>query len=138
MKEGILKKLLILSWILFSCKVSFALGKSDVRCMATAIYYEAGNQSKIVQISVGEVILNRLKHNWKKSICDIIQQPHQFTFKRKNKTIDDKYYKMAQDILDEKYHLIPNNILYFNSKRSKKFHHHKFYERIGKINFFYQ
>jgi spore germination cell wall hydrolase CwlJ-like protein len=106
--------------------------------MATAIYYESGNQSKIGQLSVGEVILNRFKHNWANSICNIIRQPHQFTFKRKNKIIDKKYYEMAQDILNEKYHLIPNTILYFNSKRSKKFHHHKFYERIGKINFYYE
>jgi len=50
-----------------------AIAKSDLQCMAENIYYEAGNQSYVGKIAVGQVVLNRLKtQGYPDSVCGVI------------------------------------------------------------------
>ena len=44
-------------------------------CLATAIYYEAGDQSREGQQAVAQVVLNRLHHpSFPKSVCGVVYQ----------------------------------------------------------------
>lgn len=50
-------------------------------CLATAIFFEARNQTFDGQRAVAEVILNRRTDpQWPDNICDIIEQPRQFSY----------------------------------------------------------
>jgi hypothetical protein len=55
-------------------------------CLASAIYYEAGNQTRDGQEAVAQVVLNRVRHpNYPKSVCGVVYQGAeargcQFTF----------------------------------------------------------
>jgi spore germination cell wall hydrolase CwlJ-like protein len=47
----------------------------QLQCMATAIYYEAGNESDLGRIAVGKVILNRVNSGkFGKDICAVVYQ----------------------------------------------------------------
>ena len=49
--------------------------KSEVQCLAENIYYEAGDQSLVGKVAVGQVTINRM-HNPKypKTICGVVNQ----------------------------------------------------------------
>ena len=52
--------------------------KNDLQCMAENIYYEAGNQSYVGKLAVGQVVLNRVKMpGYPDSICKVIDEGHQ-------------------------------------------------------------
>ena len=54
--------------------------KNDLQCMADNIYYEAGNQSYVGKIAVGQVVLNRLKSpSYPRTICGVIYEGSQST-----------------------------------------------------------
>ena len=57
----------------------------QLQCMATAIYFEAGNESDIGRIAVGKVIMNRVNSGrYGSTICNVVYQRWQgrcqFTF----------------------------------------------------------
>jgi hypothetical protein len=117
----------------------------DVHCLATAIYFESGNQSIKGQYAVGEVIMNRLHAGIANSVCGIVNQRNgkhwQFGFNiYKNKNIPrarlDYFLMVAQQVLNGSDNLrFPANVLYFNGKPfiSKKYH---LYCKIGQQLFF--
>lgn len=48
---------------------------SELECMAMNIYYEARNQSRLGQIAVGQVVLNRIQHTYyPDTVCEVVQQ----------------------------------------------------------------
>lgn len=50
-------------------------------CLATAIFFEARNQSVDGQMAVGEVIINRMiDEQWPDTICGVVYQSKQFSF----------------------------------------------------------
>jgi spore germination cell wall hydrolase CwlJ-like protein len=52
-----------------------AKAASEVKCLATAIYFEARGESQEGQIAVAQVVLNRLKNPaYPKTICDVVYQ----------------------------------------------------------------
>ncbi len=52
-----------------------ARAASEVKCLATAIYFEARGEAEKGQIAVAQVVLNRLKNPaYPKTICDVVYQ----------------------------------------------------------------
>jgi spore germination cell wall hydrolase CwlJ-like protein len=52
-----------------------ARAASEVKCLATAIYFEARGESQEGQIAVAQVVLNRLKNPaYPKTMCDVVYQ----------------------------------------------------------------
>jgi spore germination cell wall hydrolase CwlJ-like protein len=53
----------------------------EMRCLASAIYYEARGESLEGQLAVAQVILNRqTSPRWPDDICDVVYQSGQFSF----------------------------------------------------------
>ncbi len=53
----------------------------DMRCLASAIYYEARGESLEGQLAVAQVILNRAENDrWPDDICAVVYQSGQFSF----------------------------------------------------------
>ena len=60
----------------------------DLICLAAALYHEARNQEPAGRIAVAATIMNRAAlEPWPETICDVIAQPKQFSFMRKNRII---------------------------------------------------
>ena len=54
-----------------------------LRCLASAVYFEAQGEPLAGQLAVAQVILNRMKSGrYPGSVCGVITQPHQFGFVR--------------------------------------------------------
>jgi spore germination cell wall hydrolase CwlJ-like protein len=52
-----------------------ARAASEVKCLATAIYFEARGEAEKGQIAVAQVVLNRLKNPaYPKTVCDVVYQ----------------------------------------------------------------
>lgn len=61
------------------------LGK-QMRCLASAIYFEARGESLEGQLAVGQVIINRAESGrFPSSYCGVVYQPSQFSFIRGNR-----------------------------------------------------
>jgi len=57
--------------------------KSEITCMALAIYYEARGESARGKRAVGEVMINRTKSGrFPSTVCDVLLQHRQFSFVR--------------------------------------------------------
>jgi spore germination cell wall hydrolase CwlJ-like protein len=53
----------------------------EMRCLATAVYFEAKGEPLEGQLAVAQVILNRVKSGkYSDSICGVVYQPGQFSF----------------------------------------------------------
>ncbi len=53
----------------------------DMRCLASAVYYEARGESLEGQLAVAQVILNRAENDrWPDDICGVVYQSGQFSF----------------------------------------------------------
>ncbi|MFM9827680.1 MAG: cell wall hydrolase [Sphingomonas sp.] len=56
---------------------------SDLRCLASAIYFESKGEPLAGQLAVAEVIMNRAgSGRFPSSICSVVTQPGQFSFVR--------------------------------------------------------
>ena len=52
-----------------------AVSDSELKCLADAIYFEARGESRIGQIAVAQVVLNRVKsRNYPNTICGVVYQ----------------------------------------------------------------
>lgn len=55
----------------------------DLRCLATAIYYESKGEPLLGQLGVAQVVINRTRSGrFPSSICGVVMQPRQFSFVR--------------------------------------------------------
>lgn len=55
----------------------------DMRCLASAIYYEAKSESLSGQLAVARVVINRSQSGrFASSLCGVVRQPSQFSFVR--------------------------------------------------------
>lgn len=71
----------------FVLKASETDRAAALRCLAQAVYYEAGFEPEAGQAAVAQVVINRLRHPaWPKSVCGVVYQGSaretgcQFTF----------------------------------------------------------
>lgn len=56
---------------------------SDLRCLATAVYFEARGEPMEGQLAVAQAILNRVDSGrYAATVCGVVNQPKQFSFDR--------------------------------------------------------
>lgn len=56
---------------------------AEMRCLATAVYYEARSESLAGQLAVAHVVLSRARSGrFPSSLCGVVTQPGQFSFVR--------------------------------------------------------
>lgn len=76
-----------------------------ITCMAVAIYFEARGESIDGQMMVAETIINRVAdERWPDTICEVVKQPHQFSFYSDGKSDrprDEKAYHTALLVAEE-------------------------------------
>lgn len=137
-----IKKLLIGASLLTA--FTFANAKSaesQVRCLATAIYHEANNQTLAGKQAVGHVIINRKNDKqFPKSICGVVSQPNQFSWYRKMKhRYNEETMKIAREMLYQRPKDNTNGALFFHNpsvkpawtkrmKMTRKIGNHYFYK----------
>ena len=62
-------------------KATVQLARRDMNCLASAIWHEAGNQTKEGRIAVAEVVLTRTRSGkYPKHACAVVAQRSQFSF----------------------------------------------------------
>ena len=60
--------------------------ETSLMCMAVNIYHEAGNQSMIGQMAVGQVVLNRVEDSrFPDTVCEVVKEA--VTYKNSNKPV---------------------------------------------------
>ena len=60
--------------------------ETALMCMAVNIYHEAGNQSMIGQMAVGQVVLNRVADDrFPDTVCEVVKEA--VTYKNSNKPV---------------------------------------------------
>ena len=113
--------------------------QDQIRCLATNIYYEAGNEPYQGKVAVARVVINRVLHGYGSTPCNVVYAQHnipdpkqpeiykkmcQFSWVCQGKVtpnINSNSYKKAEEIarkvLIENYghDLLPNNVLYFHA-----------------------
>ena len=63
--------------------------ETALMCMAVNIYHEAGNQSMLGQMAVGQVVLNRVADKrFPDTVCEVVKQA--VTYKNTNKPVRSK------------------------------------------------
>lgn len=97
---------------------------SEIRCMADAIYQEAGHEPDLGKAAVARVIVNRTRHNeFPKSVCGVINEKHngvcQFSYiclgrQRQDPVAFRASYQIAVEVLtkDQYRTLVPNALFY--------------------------
>lgn len=123
-------------------KIAKPVNLEQLRCLATNIYHEAGNEPYMGQVAVARVVMNRITHGFAKTPCAVIYQsitvpdaddPEatrkicQFSWVCAGKSIPAKNskYHQAEDIArkvlaENKWaDVIPNNVLFFHNTSVK-------------------
>ena len=99
MKRKTRAKRVILLCLLLANKGGYAY-VSDHRCLASAIYHEARGEGIYGMSLVGNVILNRAKHN-KKGVCSVVFEKGQFSWVRhKSVRADAEADSVAKSLLE--------------------------------------
>lgn len=134
--------------------------QDQIRCLATNIYYEAGNEPYQGKVAVARVVINRVLHGYGSTPCKVVYaqrnvpdpaQPEfykklcQFSWVCEGKSTPNVHsasYKNAEEIarkvLTENYghDIIPNNVLYFHAVYvNPQWTYHKL-KRIGNHIFY--
>ena len=74
-------------------------GDADLRCLATAVYFEARGEPLEGQLAVAQAILNRAASGrYPSSACGVIGQPGQFSFSRARPPAGGSDWRVAQAI----------------------------------------
>lgn len=116
-----------------------SITQDQIKCLATNIYFEAGNESYQGKVAVARVVINRVLHGYGSTPCKVVYAQHnvpdpyqpelfkklcQFSWVCEGKqspNTNSTAYKHAEEIakkvLLENYghDLIPNNVLYFHA-----------------------
>lgn len=101
------------------------LAATPLDCMAMNIYHEARGESRLGQIAVGHVTLNRVKSRlYPNTICKVVYQYRQFSWtqdkisdKPKYKKLYEKIKLLSVDIMKGKYKDPTFNAMYFHTKQ---------------------
>ena len=82
----------------------------DLRCLAQNIFFEAGTESMLGKIAVGQVTVNRVKiGHWGETVCEVVNSKDQFSWTNRDDLSidrDSKNYKesvvAAKKVLQER------------------------------------
>jgi spore germination cell wall hydrolase CwlJ-like protein len=81
-------------------KTSVLYNKKDLKCLTQNIFFEAGTESMLGKIAVGQVTLNRVKMGyWGETICDVVNAKDQFSWTNKD---DINIDETSKNYLDSK------------------------------------
>lgn len=119
--------LVVLAFLLFSISSlhkAYAETKfdKDIRCLAVNIYHEARGEPEIGQMMVAFVTMNRVNdHRFPNDVCSVVYQPHQFSWTKHDKSIDDwaLYHKIKERAADVYFAYLDDRITYNLSKYGK-------------------
>ena len=113
----------------------------QIKCLATAIYHEANNQTLAGKQAVGHVILNRKNNKqFPSSICGVVSQKNQFSWYGKmNHKYNKESLKIAKDMYTHRPTDNTNGALFFHNpsvkpswtnrmKMTRKIGNHYFYK----------
>lgn len=137
---------------LFKLNTSAQMVSTDfrqLRCVATAVYYESAHEPRMGQIAVARVIQNRVRQHFAGSPCDVIYQRNvngcQFSWACGNhKRITSKdcaeCWKIAVEVFAQNQHqnFMPSALFFHatyidpnwkNAQAVKTIGHHKFYRK---------
>jgi spore germination cell wall hydrolase CwlJ-like protein len=72
--------------------------RKDIQCLAKNIFFEAGTESMLGKIAVGQVTVNRVKiGHWGETVCDVVHAKDQFSWTNKDDLSIDKDSKTYRD-----------------------------------------
>ena len=113
----------------------------QLRCLATAIYYEARSEPVEGQLAVAQVVRNRVRSGrFRPSLCGVVYQPSQFPFSRRapsNRVQWERSVKVAIIAMADGWRDIVPNALYFHAARISPRSNRQRVARIGN-NIFYR
>jgi spore germination cell wall hydrolase CwlJ-like protein len=70
----------------------------DLKCLAQNIFFEAGTESMLGKIAVGQVTINRVKiGHWGETICEVVNAKNQFSWTNKDNLSIDRESKNYKD-----------------------------------------
>lgn len=102
--------------------VDSARDDDQLRCLATAVYFEARSESLEGQLAVAEVVRNRARSGrFPASLCGVVNQPSQFTFSHRRAPSNHEQWERAEKIaaiaMSGGWHAIVPDALYFHAAR---------------------
>jgi spore germination cell wall hydrolase CwlJ-like protein len=113
----------------------------QLRCLATAIYYEARSEPVEGQLAVAQVVRNRVRSGrFRNSLCGVVYQPSQFPFSRRapsNRVQWERAVKVALIAMADGWREIVPNALYFHAARISPRWNRQRVARVGN-NIFYR
>ena len=72
---------------------------ADLRCLATAVYFESRGEPLEGQLAVAQAIINRVESGrYANSICGVVNQPGQFSFSHSRSPAVGRDWRVAQAI----------------------------------------
>jgi spore germination cell wall hydrolase CwlJ-like protein len=72
--------------------------RKDIQCLARNIFFEAGTESMLGKIAVGQVTVNRVKiGHWGETVCDVVHAKDQFSWTNKKDLKIDKDSRTYRD-----------------------------------------
>jgi spore germination cell wall hydrolase CwlJ-like protein len=70
----------------------------DLKCMAQNIFFEAGTESMLGKIAVGQVTVNRVKiGHWGETVCEVVNFKNQFSWTNRDDISIDKDSRNYKD-----------------------------------------
>ena len=70
----------------------------DLKCMAQNIFFEAGTESMLGKIAVGQVTVNRVKiGHWGETVCEVVNSKNQFSWTNRDDISIDKDSRNYKD-----------------------------------------
>jgi spore germination cell wall hydrolase CwlJ-like protein len=70
----------------------------DLKCLAQNIFFEAGTESMLGKIAVGQVTINRVKiGHWGETICEVVNAKNQFSWTNRDDLSIDRESKNYKD-----------------------------------------
>jgi spore germination cell wall hydrolase CwlJ-like protein len=114
----------------------------QLRCLATAVYFEARSESVEGQLAVAQVVRNRARSGrFPSSLCGVVNQPSQFSFSKRrspdNRAQWERAVKIAAIAMADGWREIAPNALYFHAARVSPGWGRQRVARIGN-NIFYR
>ncbi|MBP6300149.1 MAG: cell wall hydrolase [Arenimonas sp.] len=93
------------------------LPPAEVRCLETAIHYEAKGESAAGKVAVGNVVLNRVAAaNFPKSVCAVVKQKKQFSWYKGNDNLFNSETSSSTKLAAQKAMKTPrNHVLFFHA-----------------------
>ena len=72
--------------------------RKDIQCLAKNIFFEAGTESMLGKIAVGQVTVNRVKiGHWGETVCEVVHAKDQFSWTNKDNLILDRDSRNYKD-----------------------------------------